>query len=184
MGKQASTNPGPDLFGFYNTTNETGETLAQAKSATHDQNTRIMELMLRYKKAPPSTIAAHFGAKTPLTSIRRGMTDLTERGLLRKTTEKRQGIYGKMEHVWEVVKEVKPKEVISKCGYCYGEGMSTSWLKAGRIRCVPSGKKGRDVWKNEPLCRCNRCNKPDHLPLPDADQLRAMGQKPYEAPTT
>lgn len=38
----------------------------------------------------------------PLTSIRRAVSDLTERGLLRKSATMRLGIYGKSEHCWEL----------------------------------------------------------------------------------
>jgi hypothetical protein len=42
-------------------------------------------------------------AKTPLTSIRRAISNLTKRGLLRKTNVKVQGLYGRGEFLWERV---------------------------------------------------------------------------------
>lgn len=39
----------------------------------------------------------------PLTSVRRAITNLTERGLLRFTAERRGGLFGRPEHVWELV---------------------------------------------------------------------------------
>jgi hypothetical protein len=38
---------------------------------------------------------------TPLTSIRRAITNLTKRGLLRKTDKKVIGKYGRQEYLWE-----------------------------------------------------------------------------------
>jgi hypothetical protein len=40
---------------------------------------------------------------TPLTSIRRAITNLTNRGLLSKTDTKVMGKYGRMESMWEKV---------------------------------------------------------------------------------
>src|SRR5580692_380235 len=40
---------------------------------------------------------------TPLTSIRRAISNLTKRGLLRKTNVKVQGLYGRSENLWERV---------------------------------------------------------------------------------
>ncbi len=38
---------------------------------------------------------------TPLTSIRRAITVLTNKGLLQKTDEQISGVYGKPEYVWK-----------------------------------------------------------------------------------
>lgn len=45
-----------------------------------------------------------------LTSVRRGITNLTTRGLLRMTPERRPGPYGAMEHLWSLAegREVAP----------------------------------------------------------------------------
>lgn len=50
-------------------------------------------------KASPSQVHAVF-PQWPLTSIRRAMTNLTERGLLEKLDETVEGVYGRPERVW------------------------------------------------------------------------------------
>jgi len=45
---------------------------------------------------------------TPLTSIRRAMTNLTTAGLLEKTKTMRIGYYGKLTHCWRIA---RPKHV-------------------------------------------------------------------------
>ena len=54
------------------------------------------------KAMTPSHVHAFLFARTmtPLTSIRRAITDLTEVGQLEKTDRKRAGLYGKDEHCW------------------------------------------------------------------------------------
>lgn len=41
------------------------------------------------------------GEAIPITSIRRAMTDLTNKGYLRKSTNSRLSIYGKKEYIWK-----------------------------------------------------------------------------------
>lgn len=42
---------------------------------------------------------------TPITSIRRAITDLTKKGLLKKTGKKRRGIYGDLNNTWTIKRE-------------------------------------------------------------------------------
>lgn len=68
------------------------------------QRDRILTFYKVYKQATPSRVHQMiFSNKTPLTSVRRAICDLTRQGLLRKTKTKRQGIYGRDEHIWEEV---------------------------------------------------------------------------------
>lgn len=43
------------------------------------------------------------GKEWPLTSIRRAMSNLTKRGLLRMLPERVEGLFGEPEHLWELV---------------------------------------------------------------------------------
>ena len=45
---------------------------------------------------------AYGGSNTPLTSIRRGMSNLQREGILEKTNKTTQGIYGKQEHFYRL----------------------------------------------------------------------------------
>jgi hypothetical protein len=50
----------------------------------------------------PTEVYKALGEQYPITSIRRSITNLTEYGTLRKTDKMRKGMYGKMNHVWEL----------------------------------------------------------------------------------
>ena len=98
---------------YYNTTNETGETL-------NDSNTRAIkqeDLIYNFFKFEHEEFARPEGFTPsemghiclmdaqkdwPLTSVRRAMHTLTKSGKLTKTTELRMGNYGKNEHVWRL----------------------------------------------------------------------------------
>jgi len=106
---------------YYNSTNlVNAELLAAIESATK-QNDRVM-LIFRTKQRPMSPSEVHGIYQTwfnrcPLTSIRRAMSTLScslyinrwtdntciYEAELEKTDEMRPGIYGKPEHVWQLV---------------------------------------------------------------------------------
>jgi len=66
------------------------------------------DAILRYFRLNPGawspsqvwTALTVFGQSVLLTSVRRGITNLTTRGLLRMTSERRPGPFGAMEHLW------------------------------------------------------------------------------------
>lgn len=86
---------------FYNTTNEQGKQLDIFVQKASKQEDEILVLMQRYKKLSPSDVSKYF-KNYPLTSIRRALTNLTKKGKLIKTDEKKIGIYGKPEYFWSV----------------------------------------------------------------------------------
>jgi hypothetical protein len=88
---------------FFNTTNEQGEALADYRRKAISQES----LVLDYFKARPnmalSPSQVHAGLQlgdTPLTSIRRAITELTPMYLV-KTEKKRKSIYGRPEYCWK-----------------------------------------------------------------------------------
>ena len=91
---------------YYNTTNETGETLAKYKEKAITQEDYIM-LKMYYATSKDTnfvTSASMFLGlagfeKSPLTSIRRAITNLVNKGKLVYTGEKRQGLYGRNESI-------------------------------------------------------------------------------------
>jgi hypothetical protein len=88
--------------GFYNTINETGRELAQSRQHTDRQEDEVARIFQAHRRLSPSQAHELFnGGSTPLTSIRRAITNLALDGILVKTEAKRLGIYGKVEHVWE-----------------------------------------------------------------------------------
>lgn len=90
---------------FYNTNQTTGAELVKAKRDAGNQQ----DLILEYFQSVPNAILtpSHIhrvlfhNQATPLTSIRRAISNLTETGKLRKTKLTRPGLYGKNEHCWQ-----------------------------------------------------------------------------------
>lgn len=99
---------------YFNTTGEEGESLKDNLIVALTQNNIIHEMFCRYKTLSPSqcmlkyagfctnVLGEKFRPTPPITSIRRGITTLTDEGLLVKTEKKVTGIYGRPEMVWEI----------------------------------------------------------------------------------
>jgi hypothetical protein len=88
---------------FFNTNKETGSTLESSQKITETQEVLILAFFQANKGIMygPSQIASRvFHNSVPLTSVRRGMTNLTTSGLLDKTDSMVDGSYGKQEHTW------------------------------------------------------------------------------------
>ena len=92
---------------YYNTTGLSGDELKEK----HHQSSRQSDKIIRYfrkigKPMTPSDVHTNlFDEHTPLTSVRRAISNLTNRdGLLRKTQMKKIGIYGSKEFFWELNK--------------------------------------------------------------------------------
>lgn len=92
---------------YYNNTNIDGKNLLEAIEAAQKQNDRIM-VIFKAKNRPLSpsqvydTYTAWFHGRTPITSIRRAMSNLSVNGLLEKTSEMTRGMYGKPEYKWRM----------------------------------------------------------------------------------
>ena len=56
----------------------------------------------KYKAYSPSQVwgIAFAGTLLPLTSVRRGISNLEEQGILEKLPATRRGLYGRSEHFW------------------------------------------------------------------------------------
>lgn len=88
---------------FFNTIHLSGEPLKQAKIQASFQEGRILDLMEKGAEMTPCEVWEAYNRyypNVPLTSIRRAMTCLTEKGLLIKGEKMREGIYGKLNHTW------------------------------------------------------------------------------------
>lgn len=91
-----------DIFSYHNTNNLVGAELHKADQAAKGQEADILRF---FQARPgmyltPEDASAAVSARTPLTSVRRAISNLTDKGLLRKTTAMRQGKYGKPIHHW------------------------------------------------------------------------------------
>lgn len=91
---------------FYYTVALNQDELEAAKKQTSSQATRIVGLfrILNIPMTPDEvhTVYCAMYSDTPLTSIRRAMTDLTEQNLLEKTPETKKGRYGMINHKWKL----------------------------------------------------------------------------------
>ena len=89
---------------YYNSTHETGPTLRAYTTQANRQEAAVLALF-RQRRLPlsPSQVWRHLDPeRTPLTSIRRAMTDLTDAGLLERLPVKVEGIYSRPEHLWRL----------------------------------------------------------------------------------
>ena len=90
---------------FYNTTKESGGILETFKSKASAQDDIILSLFNKNPKrlfSPYDVWKLKFTENTPLTSIRRSITNLTNRGILIKTDQKVQGNYGRPTYLWQL----------------------------------------------------------------------------------
>jgi hypothetical protein len=89
---------------FYNTIHEQGEQLNKSEAKAVSQEVYI----LYHFKANKGRSYTPFEVQqaipelhnTPITSIRRAITNLTNQGQLEHTHDMRQGDYGKLNHTW------------------------------------------------------------------------------------
>jgi len=91
-----------DIFSYHNTNHLHGAALHEADKAAKGQEANILAF---FRARPgmyltPEDASAALSARTPLTSVRRAISNLTDKGLLRKTTAMRKGKYGKAIHHW------------------------------------------------------------------------------------
>ena len=91
-----------------NTINLTGQALKSAWARTTDQKGIVLGYFHLHPDGAfsPSelleklVLCSKIKDNTPLTSVRRALTDLVSEGYLTKTGGKKMGIYGYPEHIW------------------------------------------------------------------------------------
>lgn len=87
---------------YYNTVGETGATLKEYRKKAQGQNDMVLKAMKELGKASPSQLMKYFPPSTPITSVRRSLSNLTREGYLRMTEQTAKGLFGRLEHVWEL----------------------------------------------------------------------------------
>lgn len=100
--KNNSTNITQGEF-FFNTINLTGEKLKEAKEDCNAQEKNILAIMPFERPMTPFEVLEIYNNKhneVPITSIRRAMTGLTNKGHLQKTKEMKDGKFGKPNYCW------------------------------------------------------------------------------------
>lgn len=94
---------------FFNTTGLSGEVLKACIAQAKNQDELVMDAFNFRGKLTPSDCwqwlvrTGKITGKTPLTSCRRSITTLTKKGKLRLTEDKRVGLFGRPEGIWEKV---------------------------------------------------------------------------------
>ena len=99
---------------YYNTTNEVGQDLQDNKDKALTQEQMILNKVRVSTEmdgdfTTSASVVASLGIfqKTPITSIRRAVTNLVNKGDLIYTGEKRSGLYGRNESVFKVNNKTK-----------------------------------------------------------------------------
>jgi len=89
---------------YYNTLGEAGDTYKKAEGKAKRQTDSVLAIYKHTLRAmTPAEVWEGYGFKDkniPITSIRRAISNLEDKGQLRKTTWKRKGLYGKMNYCW------------------------------------------------------------------------------------
>ena len=88
---------------YYNTTRLNGDELKKATMEAVTQEDTILQWYTERRRLSLGevfTMADMVGYDWPITSVRRAITNLTNRGLLVKTDEQVEGLYGRPEYVW------------------------------------------------------------------------------------
>lgn len=113
----------PYKTSFHNSTGESEQLAIQYDRAAKRQECKIIDFFLRNptgKFTPSEILAILFSdTKPPITSIRRAMTNLTDKGQLEMLDERAKGPYGRPEHYWQVDEvfyrcEMRQSEMIRK----------------------------------------------------------------------
>ena len=91
---------------YYNTTNESKDYVKKQESKSLTQEEEVYSLYEKYNKlsASDAYTVYHNNLKTPITSIRRAITNLSKSGFIHKTKEKKTGLYGKPEYIYQLSK--------------------------------------------------------------------------------
>tara|TARA_R110002020_G_scaffold128392_5_gene287793 strand:- start:2338 stop:2628 length:291 start_codon:yes stop_codon:yes gene_type:complete len=89
---------------YYNTNKERGSELRSSRAKVNKQENVILNVFNNNVKLSPEEVLRFSGLNAPLTSIRRAITNLTDKGLLKKTGTMKKGSYGKMVHTWQKIR--------------------------------------------------------------------------------
>ena len=98
---------------FYNTNNEYGTTLKNSEAKAKTQEDIILSIYMKSKYLSASEVWNRYGRDEfiPITSIRRGITNLCNSGHLQKTDDTKIGIYGKQEHIYRCAVATETKQL-------------------------------------------------------------------------
>jgi len=102
---------------YYNTTESTQPDLANYRLKAKSQEERILESLKqsqnRGQSFSPSLIKSVLFPGTPITSVRRALTNLTNAGELVKTDKQVRGPYGRPEFEWRLADKYSQQELFT-----------------------------------------------------------------------
>ena len=90
---------------YHNTTHERGQILVDYQGQTLCQDGAVLEFFQDHPRQlfTPSEIHHRvFAPNVPLTSTRRAISNLTRKGKLVKTNQKKDGPFGRPEYLWRL----------------------------------------------------------------------------------
>lgn len=97
---------GGGIMSHYNTTNLTDPALTVRTQKNNRQRDIVLGFFQRHTELDPARChnlyQVYYNMFTPITSIRRAISDLTKEGLLIKTDRMVKGMYGEKNHVWRI----------------------------------------------------------------------------------
>lgn len=88
---------------YYNTTDLVGDELREriANAASQEKKVKAFFEGHPEKQFTPFEVRdAIFSGGTPITSVRRAITNLTDEEVLKKTDNQREGLFGEPNHLW------------------------------------------------------------------------------------
>ncbi len=90
---------------YYNTTNESEDYVKEQEVKNITQEEKIYTIFQKYKKLSASDVFTLYkDDNTPITSIRRAITNLYKSEIIFKTKEKKNGLYGRPEYIYSLLK--------------------------------------------------------------------------------
>lgn len=95
---------------FYNTTELKGKLFNKAFNKAKYQDDIIMEMFLLNPDKLFTPLEVHrtlFGSETPITSVRRSITNLEKDGKLEKTSTQKQETFGRPNFTWKLYSPIK-----------------------------------------------------------------------------
>jgi len=97
---------------YHNTTESTQPELGKYREKAASQEELILYAFKTLRKGTPSEVNQRvFANRTPITSVRRALTNLTNSGELVKTDKQVKGPYGRPEFEWRLADKYRQQEM-------------------------------------------------------------------------
>lgn len=98
---------------YHDTTNAPADKRKEYEQKALTQEDKILAYFRRnwHRRLSPSQVQRYVMQAQPITSVRRAITNLTNKGLLVKTEHKVDGPYGRPEYQWQYKGENRQEEM-------------------------------------------------------------------------